>query len=93
MIPPAVGYELVVDDRGNRNAHSPLAKLAPVPGSVLHVTQRIAPKLVEMYPGNKTNSVPMLFGDSYYWASLWGRFPTFHELGYWVLVLRLVSRD
>lgn len=35
--------------------------------SVLHVTQGIAYKMMEMYPGNKTNGIPGLFGDPYYW--------------------------
>lgn len=45
------GYDLILDDRQ----------------SVLDITQKIAYKMMEFYPGNKTGGIPGLFGDPYYW--------------------------
>lgn len=83
--PLAAGYELVVDDRGNRGSNLEFSS-TNIPcsaGSVLYVAQRIAHKMMEMYPGNKTNGIPGLFGDPYYWWEAGAVFGVgfFRELG------------
>lgn len=36
-------------------------------GSVNYVAQRVAYKMMQYYPGNRTGGIPGLFGDPYYW--------------------------
>lgn len=64
----ASAYELVLDDRGLPLPPPRLCReTEDLLGSVLHVAQRIAYKMMQMYPGNKTDGIPGLFGDPYYW--------------------------
>jgi len=35
--------------------------------SVSAIAQKVAFKMMEFYPGNKTGGIPGLFGDPYYW--------------------------
>lgn len=35
--------------------------------SVYQITQRVAFKMMQFYPGNLTGGIPGLFGDPYYW--------------------------
>ncbi|KAH0607654.1 uncharacterized protein H6S33_002688 [Morchella sextelata] len=51
LLPLATAYELAIDDIG----------------SVNYVAQRVAYKMMQYYPGNRTGGIPGLFGDPYYW--------------------------
>jgi len=35
--------------------------------SIRNVSQKVAYKMMQFYPGNQTNGIPGLFGDPYYW--------------------------
>lgn len=45
----------------------PMMLKATVEGSVTYVAQRVAYKMMEFYPGNRTNGIPGLFDPPYYW--------------------------
>lgn len=77
LLPLATAYELAIDDIGNLLSFPflprsqlvcllMLKQLLPQ-GSVNYVAQRVAYKMMQYYPGNRTGGIPGLFGDPYYW--------------------------
>jgi mannan endo-1,6-alpha-mannosidase len=68
LVQDAFGHELNVDDpretlycRDTQVANSAIIE------SIRDVSQKVAYKMMQFYPGNQTGQIPGLFGDPYYW--------------------------